>query len=205
VKASCGGFPLRNRNPLEKIEIEESLFYRQQQRLRFIGGGIQMRKALSILWILCLVLSVCVITTLWAESGKPMGTVPNPAMKQTNTQNLPKVNKDAFSPSVTINKPGQNELWPAGKSYAVEWETKFLSPGSSGTVMLTVFVPGDSHCQPVTNIPLNGQINYMVPFASGQLGMNPQGKFMATISVKFIDKATNKEYQDGKMIGVQYP
>ncbi len=157
-------------------------------------------------------LGLCLAVTVHAVSGdvspgknRPTVNAPNPAVKSTGDQKMPQAVKDAISPTITINKPSQSDLWQAGKSYPVEWESTFLSPGSSGTVMLEVMAPAATNCQPVTNIPLNGQVSYKVPFPSSNMGISPHGKFMATLSVKFIDKATNKEYKDGKVIFVQYP
>jgi hypothetical protein len=166
-----------------------------------------MRKTfLLVLLGLCLAVSVHAVSgDVSPGSNKPTVNAPNPAMKSMGNQNMPQVVKGAISPNVTINKPDQYEVWEAGKSYPVEWESKFISPGSSGTVMLDVMVTTASNCQPVTNIQLNGQTSYKVPFASSSWGISPHGKFMATLSVTFIDKATNKEYKDGRVIFVQYP
>ena len=108
------------------------------------------------------------------------------------------------APSVDIIKPAKGDIWQAGKSYDVTWESHLLSPGSAGTVTLTVMVP-QSNCQPVNNVPLSGTISYKVPFASGQMGIAPHGKQGAMLSVKFIDKVSGKEYSKGQMIVVQYP
>jgi hypothetical protein len=154
---------------------------------------------------LCLAVTVHGVSNVSPGSNKPAANAPIPATKSIGNQNMPQVIKEGPSPSVTVNKPNQNEVWEAGKSYPVEWETRLLSPDSSGTVMLTVMVPTASNCQPITGIPLSGQISYPVPFASGGLAGSPHGKFMATLSVKFIDKVTKKEHKDGKVIFVAYP
>jgi hypothetical protein len=165
-----------------------------------------MKKVLLVILGLCIAISSYAASKVANESNQPNVNAANSAVTAVNKQNnLPQVSKAKLTPSVILNKPSKGDVWQVGKSYDVVWETRFLSAGSLGIVILNVMPIPQGNLQPVNNIPLNGTINYKVPFPASSWGPTPHGKRPALLIVKFVDKATNKEYRDEAGIYVQYP